>query len=555
MHPRAYRLVFPDPGPKKTPSVLRVRPASPPPRGPGPEDNQAALALEPRELWIAAHVSQLPLAALRSPARAAPLVVIDPDDHNRRIVAADPQAQAAGVRPGMTLGAALAAAPHIDAQARNVTREQELMQHLAAVAAEFTPLVSLEAPDGLLLEIKPSIRLFGGLRELCRRLRAACLAHPVLMQAQVQPRSTPAPTALAALAAARAGARCFITDSRQLPARLKPLPLEVLRWPDEENARLAAMGVRTLGELMRLPRAGFAKRFGPTQLADLDRLLGRRAEPRRRVARRERYRGQLDLDHEITDHERILQALAPLIAELEDFLRARQRGITALQCRFHHYRAAPTVCTLRLAAPEADAGRLTALLRERLASIALPEPVRRCELRSGPLTTRASVSRSLWSPGERGHAGAGEMPALVEQLRARLGMNAVYGLCHVPEHRPENAWRAKRGTDLFIDDKGNPASGGASSALNKPAPFFFFPRPLWLRQTPQLLAARRGRPLYRGALEILGGPERIESGWWDGADVMRDYYVARDGRGARLWIYCQGENAATREWFLHGIFG
>ena len=82
MHPRAYRLVFPDPGPKKTPSVLRVRPASPPPRGPGPEDNQAALALEPRELWIAAHVSQLPLAALRSPARAAPLVVIDPDDHN-----------------------------------------------------------------------------------------------------------------------------------------------------------------------------------------------------------------------------------------------------------------------------------------------------------------------------------------------------------------------------------------------------------------------------------------------------------------------------------------
>ena len=78
-----------------------------------------------------------------------------------------------------------------------------------------------------------------------------------------------------------------------------------------------------------------------------------------------------------------------MLAELEGFLRARQRGITALQCRFHHYRAAPTVCTLRLAAPEANAERLASLLRERLASLALPEPVRRCELRSGALTARA----------------------------------------------------------------------------------------------------------------------------------------------------------------------
>ena len=150
------------------------------------------------------------------------------------------------------------------------------------------------------------------------------------------------------------------------------------------------MGVRTLGELMRLPRAGFARRFGPQLLADLDRLLGRRADPRARLVRRERYRGVRDLDHEVEDHERILHALAPLLEELEQFLRARQRGVTALQCRFHHYRAAPTRCTLRLAAPEANAARFTQLLRERLATLNLPEPVRRCELRSGALTHRAA---------------------------------------------------------------------------------------------------------------------------------------------------------------------
>jgi protein ImuB len=296
-------------------------------------------------LWVAAHVPQLSLVALRTADAKAPQVVIDPEDHHQRIIDADARAQEAGVRPGMTLGAALAAAPQIEPRPRDAAREHELIQRLAGIAARFTPQVSIEPPDGLLLEIRPSITLFGGLRQLCRSLRTACGADPVLAQLGAEPRFTLAPTALAALAAARAGARCFLTDPAVLPARLKPLPLAVLRWPEEQNARLAAMGVRTLGELMRLPRAGFARRFGPAQLADLDRLLGRRADPRRRLVPRERYRGTRDLDHEIEDHERILQALAPLLQELEQFLRVRQRGITALQCRFHHYRAAPTVCS------------------------------------------------------------------------------------------------------------------------------------------------------------------------------------------------------------------
>ena len=52
---------------------------------------------------------------------------------------------------------------------------------------------------------------------------------------------------------------------------------------------------------------------------------------------------------------------------------------------------------------------------------------------------------------------------------------------------------------------------------------------------------------------MLAGPERIESGWWDGGDVQRDYYIARRADGARLWIY--RECGGARRWFLHGIFG
>jgi hypothetical protein len=101
--------------------------------------------------------------------------------------------------------------------------------------------VSIEPPDGLLLEIKPSIPLFGGLRELCRQLRDACRADPVLAQTKVQPRFTLAPTALAALAAARAGARCFITDPNVLAARLKPLPLATLRGALQRTPDVASV--------------------------------------------------------------------------------------------------------------------------------------------------------------------------------------------------------------------------------------------------------------------------------------------------------------------------
>jgi protein ImuB len=50
---------------------------------------------------------------------------------------------------------------------------------------------------------------------------------------------------------------------------------------------------------------------------------------------------------------------------------------------------------------------------------------------------------------------------------------------------------------------------------------------------------------------LLSGPERIESGWWDGGDVTRDYYVARAVDGARLWVF---QDLARGEWYLQGLW-
>jgi protein ImuB len=87
-------------------------------------------------------------------------------------------------------------------------------------------------------------------------------------------------------------------------------------------------------------------------------------------------------------------------------------------------------------------------------------------------------------------------------------------------------------------------------------------KPLWLLAEPQPLEGTE-QPCFEGTLELEQGPERIESGWWDGRDVQRDYYVARNPAGVRLWVFrdrgrapraVHADDPAVR-WFLHGVFG
>ena len=77
-------------------------------------------------------------------------------------------------------------------------------------------------------------------------------------------------------------------------------------------------------------------------------------------------------------------------------------------------------------------------------------------------------------------------------------------------------------------------------------------RPTWLLTRPHRLIARDGRPTLQGELVLEAGPERIESGWWDGAEVRRDYYVAANERGETYWIY--REHLDPSAWYLHGVF-
>ena len=506
----------PAPLPASAPAARRAPLALVPPRA------APAAGIAARELWLAAHFARLPLEALlpqTSPARAA--AVIDAGDPRRAVVCCNERAARQGIVPGMALAGALARVPGLRVEERQPAAEAALLDRLARWALQFTPMVSLEPPATVLAEVRGSLDLFGGAMALCRRGLSSLSGSGLGASLAI------APTPRAALWLARAGLGLTVTRTDALPGLAARLPLACLQWPAETVAALAELGIRNLAELLRLPRAGFAARFGPERLDELDAGLGRRPEPRRRHLVPERFDERLALSCEAVTAAALQPALERLLANLEAFLRARACGISGMRLDLLHRARVPTRLRLALARAASDAGPLRELLRERLARCPLPASVTGLRLRSAALLPQAPRAASLL---ERGRSADLEATArLLDRLRARLGRQAVFGVRPVAEHRPERAWR--------IVEPG----GGTAILWPASAP----PRPLWMLAEPQPFADWDGVQI--------SGPERIETGWWDGHDVRRDYYVAWTRAGVRLWIF--RERPPGDGWFLHGVFG
>jgi protein ImuB len=217
-----------------------------------------------------------------------------------------------------------------------------------------------------------------------------------------------------------------------------------------------------------------------------------------------------------------------------------------------------TLARFALGAPSRTPSHLTLVLRERLARLDLPAPVAGVALASESVAPLAGHNLGLL-PGDV--AQAPEVP-LVDRLRARLGEDAVRRVAPAADHRPERAVRvvpaddppqakrpASRACGAATPTKAASRERAAASGTDAALPDA--PRPLWLLSAPQPL----GGLLEAQPWVLREGPERIESGWWDGADVRRDYYVAESPAGELAWIFRDHRRGTDDgEWFLHGLF-
>ncbi|MDB5800445.1 MAG: hypothetical protein JWL63_1384 [Rhodocyclales bacterium] len=475
-------------------------------------------------LWLALRFYRFPLEAFDAaepPAVAAA---------QHLVVCANAQAEALGVEAGMRLSGALGLAPGLNVHERQPLREAEALDRLACWAGNFSPHVSLAAPDELLLEIGGCLRLFGGLKVLCGLIRDGAVAQGFSTYMAL------APTPRAAQWLARAGREVCCKDAQAGRKNLQDLPVNVIGLSYAEEQTLASLGARRLKDLFALPASGLARRFGiglPQQLAQ---ALGEAPDLRREFVFPACFVQKLELPAKVEQAAMLLFAARRLLASLSGWLSARAAGVAECDLvLLHEDGIADTHLVLAFASPTRELERMERVLRERLDRLALSAAVTDLRLEAATPVHLPGSTLGLFA-----QSSAQSLDPVIERLRARLGKQAVHAMQIKEDHRPECATLAVERADVQAVQAG-------------------LPRPFWLLPKPQALQERGGALHYGGVLQRVAGPERIESGWWDQGEscaegvalgnVQRDYYVAVSRRGEWLWIFRD-----TQGWWLQGVF-
>jgi protein ImuB len=321
-----------------------------------------------------------------------------------------------------------------------------------------------------------------------------------------------------------------ILQLSDLGSALDKLPLPSLSLEPQALKGLHAAGVRTVGELLVLPRAGLARRWGPQLTQYVQRLLGERPDPQPAHRAAPEYLRKFEFSEPVELVEGLLFPLRRLLQEFQGYLRGRDTAVQSLQLILQHPKPPHTTLELRTTQPQRDAQQMFALLREKLERKPLAGPVAQLLLDARQFTTTGNTQTGLFADSQTDGAA---WATLLDKLCVRLGEAAVRQLTALDEHRPELAWQVV----------------GEGAVVDAALPEGFPRRPLWLLE-PQPLAAGAEQ-----GLQISATPERIESGWWSGADIARDYYLVRLPDGGQGWIYRDLNGGRSNgHWYLHGIW-
>ena len=409
----------------------------------------------------------------------------------------------------------------------------------------YSPLVALDPPDGLLLEVKGTAHLFGGEAALIADLLAR------LEAAGIHARAGLADTIGAAHALARFGEkRAGIVAPGETFAALTPLPVAALRLEPDLAVRLERLGFDTIGRLAALPRAPLTRRFGEVPLRRLDQAFGRLAEPLQPIRPPELIHMRRAFPEPIGAPETLARYTEKLAASLCQALEAQGLGARRLDLLFYRIDHRVEAISAGTAKPLRDAARLTRFLTPKLETVDPGFGIEEMVL-SAPLT-EPLAPRQCSSFGQDSE---GDLSALVDALANRRGVTRLYRAAPAESDLPERSVQ-------LLAPLAPPA--GASWPKNWPRPSRLLspPEPVdtlaLLPDHPPVHFTWRG---IRRRVAKADGPERLFGEWWRHEEEMaavRDYFLIEDETGERFWLFRSGdgEDPATGDlrWYVHGVF-
>ncbi|MFJ2709811.1 Y-family DNA polymerase [Pseudomonas sp. NPDC087346] len=453
--------------------------------------------------WVCILFPQLALDAVlrQRPDPDKPLVLLSGPAQRRVLQAVNPAARELGLRPGQSMTAAQALSKGFATADYDGAEVEHWQQFLAAWAYRFSAQVSVHYPRTVVFEIESSLGLFGSWTQFEARLRSE------LTELGFRHRIVAAPNPVAARVLANAYDGLVVPDVEALQHHLGQLPIDRIGLEPPVATALSRMGLRNLSQVQNLPRQALARRFEAQMLKHLDTLCGIRPLALAFYLPPDRFDVRIELNFDVQSHQALLFPLRRLTGDLSAFLCGRDSGVQRFDLHLEHAGLPDTLIKVGLLSAERDPAMLFELARGRLEQVQVEAPVRGFRLRAEDLPSFVPQYQELFDDRPQQTL---PWEQLRERLRARLGDDAVQGLRFQADHRPENAWQ--NGVD-------KQRCAGLPSVH----------RPGWLLGEPHAVA--------EGSARILMGPERIESGWWDGDDVRRDYYLIQNRSGQQGWAY------------------
>lgn len=463
----------------------------------------------------------------------------------------------------MSLADARAIQPKLEAVEAAPDEDARALDNIAAWCERFTPIVVLDPPEGLFLEITGCAHLFGGEENLRTAIVSRLRAQGFGSRAAI------APTAGAAWAFARYRKQArqsssVVRESTSAPhsedwqAQLARLPVEALRLDPNAAALLRRLGLKTIGQISDAPRSAFTARTGEAAMLRLDQALGRAREvltPRRPAPPVFALRRFLE---PIFTADAVLQVTQDLCGDAVASLDIRGAGLLRAELVLFGVDGRDRVIDVNVSKPLRDVKPLMRLFREKLNIVgenldaqfgfeaARLDVVRFAEFDD---RTRALVS------GTEASASADQISGIIDVLSSRLGSKRVVRPQVHDEHVPERAvgWRSALGKCAHDKSPAAPADGVQRRPVRLFSPGQEIEVTAGVPDGPPLQF--RWRRVLREVVRA-EGPERI-SGDWLQREKTRDYYRVEDKQGRRYWLYREGlygDVETAPRWYVHGLF-
>jgi protein ImuB len=388
-------------------------------------------------------------------------------------------------------------------------------------------------PDAVLLDIRGSSRLFGGMKDIA--LAIARQAAELGLNASIGVAVNPA----IAKAAARGCSGITVVHPGEEADVLGPLPLALLEPEEELGETLSSWGIRTFADLAALPDTGIAERLGPEGVRLQELARGIACRPLIPVEQAEIFEAAVELEHPLELLEPLSFLLSRLLHDICGRLRSRSLATNQLMLRLNIEDQKEFTRTVQTPFASCEAATFLKLLQYDLAAHPPPGPITGVWLHAVPVQARV-VQGGLFVP-------LAPEPEKLELTLARVA--AVVGVenAGTPElldtHRP--------GAFRMIPFR----TGRASPAHATPAE----PR-LVLRvlrpALPAIVMVAAGRPQHvqargiKGRVTYYSGPWRTAGDWWRCDPWARDEWDVALDNGAVYRLYRQG----SHEWFVEGNY-